>query len=142
MATRFCPNCGQPIQDNSKFCTNCGASIPTPNETQYHSFTEEPPQPTPQSNSKPFVPKPSNYLALAILATIFCCLPFGIPAIVFAAKVDNLWVSGDYQGAEEASRKAKRWVWVSVITGVVVGIIYTVLSILGMNFLQNFNFDY
>ena len=30
-----------------------------------------------------------NYLVQAILTTIFCCLPFGIVAIVFAAQVNG-----------------------------------------------------
>lgn len=55
----------------------------------------------------------SNYLVPAILVTIFCCWPFGIPAIVFAAKVDGLVSRGDIAGALEASRKAKTWTWVS-----------------------------
>ena len=55
----------------------------------------------------------SNYLVPAILASIFGCWPFGIPAIVFAAKVDGLVSRGDIAGALEASRKAKTWTWVS-----------------------------
>ena len=55
----------------------------------------------------------SSYLVPAILVTIFGCWPFGIPAIIFAAKVDGLVSRGDIAGALEASRKAKTWTWVS-----------------------------
>jgi hypothetical protein len=51
----------------------------------------------------------SQYLVKAILATLFCCLPVGIVAIVYAAKVDSLSRSGDIYGAEDAARKANLW---------------------------------
>lgn len=79
---------------------------------------------------------------MAILSTIFCCLPFGIVSIVFAAKVDNYWNAGDYINAEDASRKARGWMIASIITGLTVGIIYTVLIMIGAfgtDFLDNFS---
>jgi hypothetical protein len=54
-----------------------------------------------------------NYLWQSIVATIFCCWPFGIPAIVFAAKVDGLVARGRPAEAREASNKAKMWCWVA-----------------------------
>lgn len=35
--------------------------------------------------------KPYNYLALAIVCTILCCLPLGIVGIVKANKVNTLY---------------------------------------------------
>lgn len=88
----------------------------------------------------PVVPpsKPNNYLALAILSTIFCCLPFGIVSIVFASKVDNLWNIGDYNGAMEAARKAKTWFWLSFGLGLVLDIIILIyyIAIIGVAFLS------
>jgi len=52
-----------------------------------------------------------NYLWQSIVVTLFCCQPLGIPAIVFAAKVDEIVLRGDIAGAREASRKAKMWCW-------------------------------
>ncbi|MFP6882952.1 MAG: CD225/dispanin family protein [Roseibacillus sp.] len=66
----------------------------------------------------------SNYLVPAILVTIFCCWPFGIPAIVFAAKVDGLVSRGDIAGALEASRKAKTWTWISFGCGLGAVLLY------------------
>ncbi len=48
---------------------------------------------------------PSN-LVWAILATLFCCQPLGIVAIVFAASVSDKVKNGDYEGARSASRTA------------------------------------
>jgi hypothetical protein len=74
-------------------------------------------------------PPPPNYLVWAILATIFCCLPLGIPAIVFAAQVNSKWQVGDYAGAQESSRKARQFALWSTIIGVVFAVIYLVFVI-------------
>jgi hypothetical protein len=52
-----------------------------------------------------------NYLVQSILVTLFCCIPFGIPAIVNAAQVDAKAKAGDLAGALESSRKARLWCW-------------------------------
>lgn len=76
-------------------------------------------------------PAPPNYLVWSILATIFCCLPLGIAAIVFSSQVNSKWVAGDHAGAQESSRKAKLFTIWAVVAGVVVGIIYAILIGLG-----------
>ena len=133
MATRFCTQCGQQLPENGGFCTNCGTPVPEEPQQAY-SQPEPEPQPAPQPEyvqpevkRQTTMPKPNNYLALSILATIFCCLPFGIPAIIFSAKVDNFWNAGNFQAAEEASRKARNWMLVSVIVGGVAIIAYVAL---------------
>lgn len=63
-----------------------------------------------------------NYLVWAILVTLFCFLPTGIVAIVFASQVSSKLAAGDVTGAMEASRKAKMWTIISVVVGVVLGI--------------------
>jgi hypothetical protein len=73
-----------------------------------------------------------NYLVQSILVTILCCWPFGIPAIIFAAKVDGLVARGDIAGAMEASKKAKTWTWVSFGSGMVFVVLYVALIGLGV----------
>ncbi len=85
------------------------------------------PVPPPAGASKPVVPsvaasvldaprppKPDNYLVWAILSTLFCCVPLGIVAIVFAAQVDSKYATGDYAGALIASGRARLWSILSV----------------------------
>lgn len=60
-----------------------------------------------------------NYLVPAILTTIFCCLPFGVVAIVYAAQVDGRLMAGDYAGAEELSNRAKKWAIASAASSAV-----------------------
>lgn len=55
-----------------------------------------------------------NHLVGAILATVCCCMPCGIVAIVNAAKVDGLLARGDLAGARAASKSANTWMWVSI----------------------------
>ena len=129
MTTRYCTNCGQPIVGDNKFCSNCGTPVPPlPYEPKPQPEPQPQPQPEPQpvENTQPIGPKPTSYLALAILATIFCCLPFGIVSIVKAAKVDSLWNAGNYIESQEASRKARNWAIAAILSAVVVAILYFV----------------
>ena len=75
---------------------------------------------------------PPNYLVFAILTTIFCCQVFGIVSIVFAAQVNSRFASGDFEGALSSSRNAKTWAWVALASGIVIGLIFTLLSIFGV----------
>ncbi len=69
-----------------------------------------------------------NYLVWAILSTVCCCLPFGIPAIVFASQVNTKLALGDVTAAREASRKAKMWCWIAFAVGLLTGIIVIILQ--------------
>ena len=53
-------------------------------------------------------PKPESHMVMAIISTLLCW-PFGIVAIVNAAKVDNLYYDKDYEGAKEISEKTNTW---------------------------------
>lgn len=69
-------------------------------------------------------------LILAILVTVFCCLPLGIVAIVFAAIAMSREGSGDYAGAESAARTSRIFIWVSFGLGLAVIIIYVLFFLL------------
>jgi|GEM_PF-340014 len=85
---------------------------------------------TPTPN-EPAAPKPpesgGTYLALSILTTLFCCLPFGIPAIVFAAQIDGKLKSGDIEGATKSARMAKIWIITSAASGFAFILIYLLI---------------
>lgn len=72
-----------------------------------------------------------NYLVQSILVTVLCCWPLGIPAIVNAAAVNGKLALGDYQGAVEASRRAKMWCFWALGLGLgaqIVGVTLVLLS--------------
>lgn len=71
-----------------------------------------------------------NYLVWAILSTVCCCIPLGIPAIVYSTQVNSKFAVGDVAGARAASEKAKMWCWIAFGTGLVLGIISIILNVL------------
>ncbi len=104
---RFCTECGKEIHVRAEICPHCGVR-----------------QGLQGVGAAAGSASISNYLVPAILVTLFCCLPFGIVSIVYAAQVNGKEQAGDYQGALQASRLAKRWVWASFWTGMVVFLFY------------------
>ena len=70
--------------------------------------------------------KINNYLIPAILATLFCCLPAGIVAIVYAAQANGKLAVGDLTGAQAAATHAKVWTWVSFIFGLLALMVYII----------------
>lgn len=74
-------------------------------------------------------PMPETYLWQSIVATLLCCWPLGIPAIVFATRVSSLYQQGNYAGAQEASNKARTWTIVAVAAGVLVVVLYVLLVV-------------
>jgi hypothetical protein len=116
----YCSKCGSPNDDNAWNCVQCGEVLARPSE-----MTLPPPLPP------PLVVVPS-YLAQAILCTIFCCVPFGIPAIVYAAQVSGKAARGDMTGALASSKNAKTWCYVSLGAGLVIAAVYLMAMIVGV----------
>jgi Interferon-induced transmembrane protein len=97
-------------------------------------MTQPPPPPPPPPGYPPQQPagqQPNNYLVFSILVTLFCCLPFGIVAIVKSSQVSGLWAQGRYAEAQASADAAKKWVIWSLVAGVVVAIIYGILIAAG-----------
>jgi uncharacterized membrane protein len=91
---------------------------------------------------QPQVPPP-NYLVWAILTTILCCLPFGIVSIIFAAQVNTKWAAGDFTGAQNSSKNAKLWAWLSFAAGIlafIFGLIIIIIGGLAVIGLEGFDF--
>ncbi len=68
-----------------------------------------------KNSTRPTMAKPKDTLVWSIIITVLCCLPLGIPAILFSCKVDKLWKKGDYNGAIEAHKRAKRLIILSFL---------------------------
>jgi Interferon-induced transmembrane protein len=120
---------------------------PTPPSAAPSSAQSWPPPPD-QSSNQAWPPQDAyqdpppqntipNYVVWAVLSTVLatglsmfvcCCLPLGLPsgiaAIVFALKVDKLIEIGDLQAAEEASKNAKIWCWVTTGIGALFGVLF------------------
>jgi Interferon-induced transmembrane protein len=97
----------------------------TPPPDEGSGFPPLPPMPG-QGGFAPYSATPGqvpNYLVWAILVTLFCFLPTGIAAIIFATQVNTKLAAGDVAGAVEASSRAKMWTIISALVGVVVLVI-------------------
>lgn len=148
-----CTNCGHLNADGATVCASCGAALsvapPSPPPAAAPAYS------APASGSD-VLPPPPNHMAWAIISTVVatiisilacCCLPLGlapgIPAIVFANKVNTLLAQGDYQGAKTASDNAKTWSLVTTIFAAVTFVLWIILIILNVmgiiadDYLQN-----
>lgn len=77
-------------------------------------------------------PMPDNYLTLAILSTIFCCLPFGVVSIVYAAQVESLYLQGRYEEAVDKSNKAFKWAIAAAATVAAIMMLYFLILLIIM----------
>ena len=119
----FCPQCGASNAENATVCVQCGRSL--------QAGVPAAPLQTPGMVLPPGTTI-ENYLVFAILATVLCCLPAGIPAIVYAAQVNGKLQAGDVAGAKMASDNAKMWCWISFGLGLSVIVCYGILAMVGL----------
>jgi Interferon-induced transmembrane protein len=153
-----CPNCSAQCTDQALECEFCGETLkPVASDSEATAsgkavFTasepsyKHPPMPTvlPAVLEKPYESGyPSsrqsssryqradipNHLIWAILSTVFCCMPAGIVAIVYAAQVEGKAASGDYEAAYVMSDKAKMWSMISFGSSIVVAVLYAMFLI-------------
>lgn len=110
----FCQKCGAENDDRARECGSCGAPLRPAGGP---------------ARGRPVDIK--NYLVESILVTIFCCLPLGIAAIVFAAQVNGKAAAGDAQGAQEMADKAKLFCLLSLVLGLVAIVGYVLLMLAG-----------
>ncbi|MES2923273.1 MAG: CD225/dispanin family protein [Verrucomicrobiota bacterium] len=95
----------------------------------------------PQSQPFPVYPQTKTYqgpdipsnLWQAIVVTLFCCLPFGIVSIVYAAKVDGLKTRGDFAGAMSAAASSRTWCNVSILVWAAFLVLTVLINLLASN---------
>lgn len=68
----------------------------------------------PRAGTQGHYERVENHLVKAILTTLFCCLPLGIVAIVYASQVDGHARVGDIAAARESARKANLWANIAI----------------------------
>jgi uncharacterized membrane protein YvbJ len=125
----FCKNCGNQVNDGTKFCPKCGQAVDGEPQQQVYQQPAQAYQQPQQHRAQP-----NSNMVLAILTTIFCCLPTGIYAIIQASKVDKLYMSGEYDEAIRVAGEAKKWSYIGIVLAVIGWIIYFVFF-MGLGFL-------
>lgn len=122
---RFCGNCGTAVQDNTfhNYSQQEPPIYGQPNGNVQGTSYQQPgeyqntqggyyqnPYGTP--GGQMYSPQPGSpvsstlYLVFSILALLFC-LPLGIPAIIFATKIDRANQEGRYLDAQKAANTCK-----------------------------------
>ncbi len=91
------------------------------------------PQYASDQQASPAEPCPPTNLGWAIAATVLCCIPVGIVAIIYALKVTNKYREGDIEGAKRASETGAWWCIASIILGIICQPLMSMLpAIMGM----------
>ncbi len=123
------------------------SKIPVPQEVKQPE--QKPPQPTtvysqqPQQQNRPnpqnkpdsqvnlngILPMPKQWLVESILLTIFCCSPISLVGIFYAGRVETLYRNNDYEGAMDASKKAKQWTLAGLLFLPAVFVFFTFIGI-------------
>mgnify|MGYP004711430277 CR=1 FL=1 len=127
----FCPKCGAQLAEGTAFCPKCGYKV-----SENPTVSSEPAAPAPAQApaSAPAArqdkPCPENYLLYSILVTLFCCLPFGIVGIIKSAQVSSKYQAGDYDGALQSSKDAKKWSLIALLCGLAWIILYVIFFVI------------
>ncbi len=148
-----CPICGNQVQNGTAVCPYCNAQM---SDFQQQSYAQQQPyvqqQPyaqqqtytqQPYAQQQPYTQQPyaqvssaampyniPTHMASAIAATLCCCLPFGIVAIIYASKVSTLINMGRLPEAMDASKKANMWVWIAAGCGIILNGLWILGTIL------------
>lgn len=141
----YCPQCGGENEDSARFCTTCGRDLtaapsgqPPSQQQQSQQYQQQQYQPPYQAPPQYYQPGPAygtvphvpSYMGWAIATLILCFWPTGIVAVVHASRVGNRLSMGDYAGAQESSRKAKTWCWVTFGIGIAAFVIAIVVALI------------
>lgn len=151
---KTCQNCDTINLQNATTCTHCGKNLDLPTQ-EITKATEPQERSTPIASESILVqaaeardlsetstnsvsnntltppPMPDNQLAKAILVTLFCCLPFGICAIVEAAGVSTAYNMGDYDLANAKANKAKSFIKTSFWIGLIINFFILIVRMIG-----------
>jgi predicted secreted protein len=71
-----------------------------------------------------------DYLPWSIAATILCCVPIGVAAIYYSIQANSARTAGNFEAARNQAQIARKWLIAAVVTGVVVGVVYLLFTMM------------
>ena len=121
----ICNSCGGQVNDNESVCPYCGQPLtpqaPPQGQPYRQPVYQQPPYQQPPYQQPVYQPAPAveSHMGEAIFVTLFCCMPLGIVAIIFASQVSSAVNCGDIQGAQRSSKIAHTLAMTSLGIGLV-----------------------
>ncbi|MBQ0114863.1 MAG: CD225/dispanin family protein [Bacteroidales bacterium] len=88
-------------------------------------------RPMQQLEGQPMPECPPTNLVWAIIATLLCCTPLGVVAIVYAAMVKSKYNQGDYAGAKRCSETSAWWCIASIVLDLALSPLVMALMMMG-----------
>lgn len=65
----------------------------------------------------------------SILVTLFCCMPFGLIGVVYAALAMGEAGRGDGTIAERHAKNARMWAWIGFGVGIAIMLLYFIFAV-------------
>lgn len=126
------PSAAQPSMPQQPFGGDMNVQpVPPAQPPQQMPFPAQMPMQQPMANGMEPQPEcPPTNLGWAIAATLLCCLPVGVIAIITSFKVSKAYNAGDMELAKRWSDRTAWWIIASIILGIVSSPIQSLLQML------------
>lgn len=86
-------------------------------------YNPQPNNPFQNPGNQNMPPCPPSYLVWSIISIFLCCIVTGIIATIYSSRVESRYRMGDYQGALDASNTARTLNIISIVLGIISGIV-------------------
>ncbi len=133
---RFCPHCGKKRDTDGKFCPHCGSpfqvTAPTVRKSAYTTQhrTTYGTQHRAHSSTTTYRGPVESHIVKSILTMLFCCQILGLVALIFSIIAITRDSARDCEGARKAAETADKLGTISLILGLIGGVIYVVLIVM------------
>jgi len=108
----WCPRCGVKSGEGDTYCGGCGLKLA--GVRMLTSYRQVP-----------------NHIAYSVGAAMLF-LPFGVMAVMKTSEVEPFAMAGDYASALKSSREALTWCKRSVAGGIIAGVLYLAIELIGL----------
>lgn len=126
----ICTKCGISVADNSTVCPNCGQVF------VYAQQPEQQPQQYQQAPDMGNKPTYSQGKAIGMLIWAVLCNALGVISIIFSIlalvngnAIDNLWLTGQYQLAQQKANDANKFTKWALIVNIIGAILLVIIII-------------